>query len=225
MTQVFRFLWSNIGLKVIMAISGTLLSLFLFAHMAGNLLILVSAESYNNYAHMLTSNKLLLYTAEAGLLGLVFAHIVVAIVLTKRNRAARPQAYVVRASSGRSRRSWFSSNMIITGGFVLFFVPYHLWHFKWGPNTPTIQNGIEMRDLAGLVQAEFAQPFEVILYVVAMLVIAGHLLHGVRSLWGTYGVETNKTHQLVYLVSRAFVVLVMGGFAIIPLILFVQSRV
>ncbi len=223
-TRVCSFLASSIGLKIQMAITGTLLSLFLLVHMAGNMLILVSPESFNSYAHALTSNKLFLYTAEAGLIALVLVHIVVAVALTRKNKKARPVPYVVKQNSGRSRRSWYSSNMIITGLFVVFFVSYHLLHFKWGTSYTTIQGEGEIRDLARLVIEEFAQPMEVAIYVIAMLVIGFHLLHGVRSLFATYGLETNRTHCLIYAVSRLFVFVVMGGFTLIPLVLFFLPR-
>jgi len=222
-TRLCSFLKSSIGLKILMAVSGTGLCLFLLAHMAGNLLVLYSYEAYNNYAHTLTSNKILLYTAEAGLIAVVLLHIVVAIALVRKNRAARRIPYQVKTNSGKSRRSWFSSNMIITGGFVLFFIPYHLWHFKYGEQPPIVQGGIEMHDLSSLVKAEFSEIGQVILYVIAMLVIGFHLLHGVRSLFATLGAETNRTARFVYLVSRGFVFVVMGGFAIIPIILFIRA--
>lgn len=223
MCKFIQFFKSNIGLKFCMAVSGTLLCLFLLVHMAGNLLILADAQVFNDYAYALTKNKILLYVAEAGLLGIVGLHIVAAVVLARRNRAARPQAYQVKTNSGLSRRNWFSSNMIITGGFVVFFLVYHINHFKFGPEYQTVQNGVPMRDLARLVEHEFTEAYEVILYVVAMLVIAFHLFHGVRSLFATFGAESGKSMRLIQAISYSFVVLVMGGFILIPLTIFLSA--
>jgi succinate dehydrogenase / fumarate reductase cytochrome b subunit len=42
---------SSITLKLVMAGTGILLVLFLFAHMAGNLKIFVGTEAFDHYAH------------------------------------------------------------------------------------------------------------------------------------------------------------------------------
>jgi len=203
-----------------MASSGMLLALFLLAHVAGNLVILLSASKFNEYAHMLTSNLPLLYAAEAGLIAITLIHIAVAIQITRMNKTARPIAYQVKQNTGRSRRWWGSSNMGITGTFILLFIIYHILHFKFGANYTTIENGVEVRDLARLVFEEFKEPFEVGLYVVAMILIGMHLMHGFRSIWDTMGLNDSKRDCLIKNATRLYVVLVFGGFLAIPLWIF-----
>lgn len=216
------FLTSSIGRKVLMSATGMGLSLFLLMHVAGNLLILVNAEKFDEYAHMLTSNPLLL-PAELGLLALIALHIYMAIRLTRQNKAARPVAYQVRANTGRSRRWWPSSNMGITGTLILAFIVYHIIHFKYGTNTMVERGGVQMRDLSGLVKSEFQELSEVIIYVTAMVVIMLHLLHGVRSVWDTLGVAKTKCDYFFLWLSRIFVVGVMSAFILIPLSLYFRS--
>jgi len=203
-----------------MSFSGMLLALFLVAHMSGNLLILVSHSKFNEYAYLLTSNKLLLFSAEAGLIALLALHVWMAISVTRRNRAARPIPYAVTTNSGRSRRWWGSSNMGITGTFILLFVIYHLIHFKFGPHYTTVQGETEMRDLAKLVFDEFQKPVEVFLYVAAMILIGFHLLHGIRSMFDTLGLNQTKWDKTILRFSYAYVLIVFGGFIIIPLAIF-----
>lgn len=203
-----------------MASSGMLLALFLVAHMAGNIVILVSASKYNEYSYALTANKLLLFTAEAGLIALLLVHLVVAIQLTCRNRAARPVPYAMKSNTGRSRRWWASSNMGVLGTLVLIFIIYHLIHFKFGTHYVTTENGVEMRDLAKLVFEEFKEPFEVCLYVAAMIVVGMHLAHGFRSIWDTLGINDSKRNRLIRMLTHLYIVVVFGGFISIPLWIF-----
>lgn len=205
-----------------MSLTGMALSLFLLLHLAGNLMILANAQKYNEYSHMLVTNPLIL-PAEFGLIALVALHIYMAIRLSRQNRAARPIAYEVRANTGRSRRWLGSSNMGITGSLILAFIVYHIIHFKFGEFIPTVQGGVEMRDLASLVKHEFSEEGEVALYVIAMVVIMLHLLHGLRSIWDTLGVATTVWDKVFLWVSRIFVVGVMGGFILIPLMLYFRS--
>jgi len=203
-----------------MAISGLLLLLFLLAHVLGNLEILINPEAYNAYGHALTSNKALLYTAEVGLITAFLAHFFAALIVTKRNRKARQIPYQVKVNSGRSRRSWMSSNMIFSGLFVLVFIVVHLINFKFGENTSTVQNGVEMRDLAGLVISEFQRPLMAGFYVIAMLILGAHLIHGVWSAFSTIGAEAPRYRCLIKMISYGYVVVVVGGFLLIPIWIF-----
>ena len=206
-----------------MALTGLGLSLFLLAHVAGNLIILVSTEAFNQYAFTLTSNLALLYTAEAGLIALFVVHIWMAIQLTRRNRASRPVPYYKVTNTGRSRRFWGSSNMAISGFAILAFVVYHIMHFKFGPSYPIMQGETEMRDLARLVFEEFAKPSQVAIYEIALLLLGTHLWHGFRSLWDTLGVGTSKCDRMIKCITRAYVLVVIGGFMIIPLWIYIAG--
>jgi succinate dehydrogenase / fumarate reductase cytochrome b subunit len=206
-----------------MALTGLGLALFLLAHVAGNLVILVSTTAFNQYAHALTSNLALLYTAEAGLIALFVVHIVLAIQLTRRNRAARPVAYYRVSNTGRSRRFWGSSNMAISGLVILIFIVYHILHFKFGPSYSTIEGETPMRDLARLVFEEFAKPSQVAIYEIALLMLGMHLWHGFRSLWDTLGVGTSRCDKLIKRITHAYVIVVIGGFMMIPLWIFLTG--
>ena len=72
-----------------MAITGLLLCGFLVVHLAGNVLLYVGPEAYNEYAHALHKQKALLAVAEAGLLLLFVVHIWLAWCTHRENCAAR----------------------------------------------------------------------------------------------------------------------------------------
>ncbi len=214
MSAVATFLASSIGRKLLMALTGLLLILFLVTHLAANLLILVDGAAYNDYSHALISNPLI-YIAEFGLVALFVAHFASGIVIFMRGRSARPENYRDdRWAGGNSNKSFSSSTMILTGAFFLLFVPLHVWGFKFGTYYDA-GNGI--RDLHRLVIEEFQNPLLVGFYVVGMILLGFHLWHGFGSAFESLGV----THRKALRRSGNLIATVLaGGFMIIPLAIY-----
>jgi succinate dehydrogenase / fumarate reductase cytochrome b subunit len=218
MSQVARFLRSSIGRKVLMAVTGLGLITFLVAHLAGNLLVFVGPEAFNEYSHALVSNKLV-YLAEAILLIAFVAHFVSGFGVTRQSRAARPVGYAVKRRAGHtSNKSLASTTMIVSGLVLLAFVPLHLYTFKFGAWYET-GGDPATRDLYRLVVEVFQDPLHVAWYVVAMVVIGFHLWHGFGSGIETLGVGRHP----VRLAGKILAVVLAGGFAIIPVVLFVAG--
>jgi succinate dehydrogenase / fumarate reductase cytochrome b subunit len=210
----------SIGRKVLMAASGLLLIGFLVTHLSGNVLLFVGPAAFNDYSHALVSNHFI-YLAEVGLLTLFVLHLAAGIAVTWANRRARPHGYAVKRRAGHtSNKSWASTTMIVSGLVVLAFVPLHLLTFKFGAWYQDPRNP-EVRDLHRLVVEVFRDPLYVAWYVVAMLVIGFHLWHGFASGIETLGVASRRP---VRHFSRLLAVVLAGGFAIIPLVLFAQGR-
>jgi succinate dehydrogenase / fumarate reductase cytochrome b subunit len=213
---MISFLSSNIGKKILMALTGLGLIVFLITHLLGNLLVFKSAEAFNNYSHSLITNPFIL-VAELGLLALFILHVVTAIIFTKKNREARPEKYHLKKMADHtSRKGLASSTMILSGLIVLIFVPLHLWDFKYGSSYTSAANP-EVRDLHRLVLEEFSEPGEVIWYVVAMIVIGFHLSHGFGSAFESLGVHYRKGLRRF---GQVLAVAIAGGFALIPVLLF-----
>jgi succinate dehydrogenase / fumarate reductase cytochrome b subunit len=219
MGRLLVFLGSTIGRKVLMGATGLLLIGFLVAHLAGNLLLFVGPEAFNDYSEALVSNPLI-YVAELGLLGLFVAHLASGIAVTLQNRAARPIGYHHQASAGHtSHKSIASSTMILSGVVVLAFVPLHLWTFKFGTHyvSPTDPG---VRDLHRLVIEAFQQPLYAGWYVLAMIVIGFHLWHGFGSGLESLGVTSRKPLRIV---GQVLAVVLAGGFLLIPLVIFLRG--
>src|SRR3989454_176486 len=92
-----RLVRSLIGKKVIMAVTGVILLLFVIAHLLGNLKVFQGAEHFNAYAAGLRTlgapffpRGLLLWVARIVLVGAVCAHIWAAIAVTRASWSARP---------------------------------------------------------------------------------------------------------------------------------------
>src|SRR5262245_18693534 len=86
---------SSLGKKYIMAITGFLLFVFVIAHMLGNLQVYLGRDQMNEYAALLASKPMLLWTARVGLFITAMLHILSAMLLAAENRAARPEPYSI----------------------------------------------------------------------------------------------------------------------------------
>src|SRR5947207_892357 len=59
MSPLRQFLSSTIGTKILIALTGLAFFAYLIIHLAGNLLIFVGGDAFNEYAHKMTGNALL----------------------------------------------------------------------------------------------------------------------------------------------------------------------
>lgn len=215
------FLRSSIGRKYLMGVTGAVWAGFVFGHMAGNLLMFVSADAYNAYGHAIVSSPLL-YVIEGVLLGSLLVHIVCAVTLVLDNRRARPQAYA-QTSVGVKAASLASRTMALTGSLILAFVIYHLITFKYGPVYMTSIGGVEMRDLHRLVVEVFSSPLYVTWYVVCLILLGFHLRHGVGSIFQSLGWMNNRSRPLIQKISWIYGGVVAAGFLSQPIFIFLQS--
>ena len=78
---------STIGKKVIMAVTGLLLVLFVIGHMAGNLQVFIGPAKMNAYAAFLKGLGELLWLVRIGLLVAVLLHILMALQLTRDRKS------------------------------------------------------------------------------------------------------------------------------------------
>lgn len=215
---------SSIGSKILIALTGLGLAVFLIGHLAGNLLFLAGPEAFNHYAHSLVSNPLV-YVAEAGLLAVFFLHVAKTVASQLANRAARPERYAVRAwaksKNPTSRKSLASSTMIVTGVVTALFVVTHLATFKFGP---VYESADGIRDLYRLQLEVFSSPIYVLFYLLAMGIIFFHLWHGLSSAAQSLGIDHAQWTPRILVAGRVLALGIAGGFFIIPVYTFLLSR-
>lgn len=215
---------SSIGSKLLIALTGLALFVFLIGHLAGNLLFLAGPAAFNEYAHALISNPLV-YVAEAGLMAVFLVHVAKTVAGVLANRGARPTRYAVhrwaRTKNPKSRKSVASTTMILTGTITALFVVTHLATFKFGAYYETAAG---IRDLYRLQLEIFSAPGYVLFYVLAMAVIFFHLWHGLTSAAQSLGVDHPRWTPRLLGLGRILSVVIAGGFLIIPIYTFVLSR-
>jgi succinate dehydrogenase / fumarate reductase, cytochrome b subunit len=206
---------STVVTKVLVAVTGLGLFLFLVGHLAGNSLLYFGPASFNAYAHLLITNPLLI-PAEIGLAGLFLLHIYKTATMWYGNRQARPVAYESkRWAGGTSRKSVSSSTMIWTGTATALFLVIHLRTFKFGPYYDAAEPGV--RDLHRLVIEIFSVPLYVGFYFFAMVLLGYHLWHGVGSAFESLGASSARQAPRLLLLSKLIAVFIAGGFFAIPL--------
>ena len=97
-----KFLFSSIGKKIQVAVTGILLSLFLLFHLMNNLVLFTGADNFNQMVLFLEGIKPLIRIMEFGLLVVILTHVINAIYLTISNKKAATTRYSVDASATSS---------------------------------------------------------------------------------------------------------------------------
>lgn len=213
-------LWSSvIGKKVVMAVTGAVLILFVLAHMAGNLKIFNGPEEINAYSRFLREvgwpelgYGQLLWIVRTVLLICAALHIIAATQLTILNRQARPVDY---GSRKNVETSWSALTMRWGGVLLAIFIVFHLFHFTGG------MVGFQPGQFEHLmVYQNVIAGFQVVpislFYILAMVALCLHLDHGIWSMLQTLGwVNTDNTGSL-RLVSRLIALVIFAGFVSVP---------
>jgi succinate dehydrogenase / fumarate reductase cytochrome b subunit len=211
-----RFWRSQVGKKIVMAVTGLIGVGFTVGHMVGNLQIFEGAEKINAYGRFLHETVgTELWLVRAVLLGAVILHVVAAVQLTRQAQASRPQAYRGR----RSQVSTLASRTMRIGGFLLLvFIIVHILHF-----TTRSFPGYDRMDPAGgvdvyhnLVRA-FRNPLWTLAYVVSMVFLGLHLYHGFWSSFRTLGAAKATAHPLKRRAALVLAAIIFVGFTVVPL--------
>lgn len=204
------WLTSSIGRKFIMALTGLFLITFLCLHLLINAFSMFSKELFNEASHFMATNPLIQvmqYVLAAGFI----LHIGMAIALSRRNKAARPQNYVFNKPGESAPLS--SRSMVYTGLLVLIFLVLHIKDFfvelKFGDMTG--------RTDYDLLTAVFALPYYTLIYVVAFVFLGLHLNHGFQSSFQSLGARHQKYTPIIKKLGTAFSLLVAIGFSAIAL--------
>jgi succinate dehydrogenase / fumarate reductase cytochrome b subunit len=181
-----------------------------------NLLVFQGPDQINAYSRFLHGTGGALWAARLVLLAAVGLHIVAAVQLTGRRRAARPIAYVER----QPQVSTLASRTIRWGGgLILVFLVFHILHFTLGTVHPSFVEGDPYHNVA----AGFANPLVVAFYEAAMAAVGLHLYHGIWSSGRSLGVSTASPHPLRRQLALALGLIVWAGFAVIPIAVYVGA--
>lgn len=212
---VDKYFKYSIGKKQVMGVLGLLLCAFAFGHMTGNFLVFQGAEKFNAYGdflHNLPAFRLI----ELSLAALFIAHIVMGIVLAVQNRAARPEGYVSKKSSGGATLG--SSTMAFTGIYFILFLIVHLLNIRFHI-LPTPVAGASEYDVTAAV---LANPGFAIFYVVSSLILGLHLSHGLQSSFQSLGLYNRQYTPLLKKISVLYGIVIAVGYSAIAIFMLVK---
>jgi succinate dehydrogenase / fumarate reductase cytochrome b subunit len=101
---------------------------------------------------------------------------------------------------------------------------YQFWlQMKLGATPMATYDGKEVKDLYALVSAAYENIGFVIFYVVSMVVIGYHLVHGFQSAFQTLGINHRKYTPFIQGLGKAYAILIPLGFAVIPIVMYLKG--
>lgn len=219
---------SSLGRKLVMAVSGCFLVLFLLFHMAMNLAALFSADAYNMICAFLGANWYAL-VGTVVLAGGVLIHFAYALLLTWQNRKARGNVRYAMTVKEKGV-DWASKNMLVIGFIVLCGLGLHLVHFWSKMQFVEIMGGHENSlglaptDGAALIAFTFSKWYNALIYIVWLAAIWFHLTHGVWSMFQTAGWANDKWYPRLKCIANLISTLICGGFALVVVIFFLKEN-
>ena len=199
----WELLGTSVGWKALMAVSGLVLSGWVFLHMAGNLFVFAGPEVLDGYAAAIQGGPLL--WAQRVVTVVAFGvHVAGAAVLTRRARRARQARYRHRLDPQTATPA--SRSMRWGGLAVGLFLVYHVAH-AYGAWHPSYAPGdVYHNTVVGL-----ADPFAGTVYLLATLVFGLHLYHGTWSLFGSLG-QRGPVDRALRRATAIFTAVVTLGF-------------
>ena len=129
-------------------------------------------------------------------------------------------AYQKKELAGHtSRKSLASSTMIASGLLVMVFVVIHVKQFKFG-SFYLVSGSNTVRDLYRTEIEVFRNPLWVGLYVLATLLVALHMRHGISSAFQSLGLDHPRYTRQIVAIGIVVAIAIGGGLAIIPIWVF-----
>ncbi|MCP1250982.1 succinate dehydrogenase cytochrome b subunit [Elizabethkingia sp. S0634] len=216
---------NTLSRKMLMCLTGLFLGFFLLIHFLGNLQLFLPQEQvhlqFNAYSHFLSGNivikivSLVLYTS-------IILHAIDGLVITIKNKKSGG----TYQSDRRGRASkWYSRNMGILGTLILIFLVIHFQNFwyvyKFG-SLPLDDKG--NKDLYILVITVFKEWWYVVIYVISMIALCYHLIHGIYSAVRTLGLFHPKYVKWIKIAGITYSVIISVGFALMPVYVFLTVK-
>lgn len=217
-TNQANFLQSSLGKKLIMGLTGLFLISFLVVHAFINSLIFFNDGGvlFNEGSEFMAHNPVIRVIEIVLFIGIIL-HIVQALILTLQNNKARPVKYAV--NNGKANSKWYSRSMGLLGTLLLIFLIIHLKHF-WVVSrfTDEITSGEET--MYGEMKEVFENPLIVITYVLGVISLGYHLLHGFQSAFQTLGLNHPKYTPFIKALGFWFSIIISLVFASMPIALY-----
>ena len=221
---MFKFYQTTVGKKLVMAISGMVLFIFVLGHMLGNLKIFQGLDAqtgeykidiYGKFlrevGYPLFGHGELLWIVRGILLLALLLHVLAAIQLTLTNKKSRGQGYALQK---QNETTYAARTMRLTGILLLFYIVYHILHFTTGQ---VHFQGFEHGKVYANAVSSFRVLPIVLVYVVSMVLLCFHLYHGVWSGFQTMGLAERFGQKTLQILSKLIAVLILIGYISVPL--------
>ncbi len=210
---------STVGRKLVMAVTGQFMIVYVIAHVIGNYTIFAGA--INAYAEGLRHWPyiVILWSSRALLLLAVILHTSYGIILKFENRKAKPTAYAVTAYRSASLAG---RTMIWSGLVIALYLLFHLLHFTFQVIDPSFgaighPDSLGRPDVLTMVVKGFHQAGIAALYVIGVLALGLHLYHGIESSIQTEGLNNDQSLPVVVNAGIVVSIILFAMYAAIPI--------
>lgn len=210
MARIQAFSSELVGKKVMMALTGLLMYLFIIFHQIANLTIFFGRDVLNDWAFFLDRLGIILWGVRLLLAFSLIWHTVVAFQVWLDGRRARPVGYEVKKDIATS---YAARTMIWTGPLIFAYLVYHIAMFDFQLTGP----GNRLNDIYTNVVMAFRVPWITGVYLAALVILGIHFYHGTWSMLHTFGISNPHYHRLRWILSPAVAAIISLGFILIPL--------
>jgi succinate dehydrogenase cytochrome b subunit len=203
---------STVGKKIVMAVTGAILFLFVIGHLLGNLQVFEGPAKLNAYGAFLHSIGEVLWPVRIILLLAVALHIIATVQLALRKKRARPIGYSRKQAIASS---YASRTMYWSGPIVFAFIIFHLLHLTAGyvhPGAAYIEGDVYHNVVSG-----FQVWWVSLSYIVAICLLGLHLRHGLWSMFQTVGIHQPQHTARLKKAAMVIAVLIVLGYISIPI--------
>lgn len=201
---------SSITKKLIMAVTGGGLVLFLLFHGAMNVVSIFSEDSYRWICEFLGANWYAI-VGTIGLAVLTALHLIYAFILSYQNFKARGrQRYAVNERP--EGVSWASKNMLALGAFILFGLAFHLYDF-WSKMQLAEIKGNAPVDGIDQIKFIFSNNYFSVMYLLWLVAIWFHLSHGIASVMQSIGWSNHVWQRRIEFLGSFFAAIIVLMFA------------
>ncbi len=207
---------STVGRKIIMAITGQILVIFIVFHIAGNSTIFF--QTINAYVVALYGLPVFVWGGRIVLLLAFVFHIWYGAVLKLENYSAKPRSYAVT----QYREATFAGRyQIWTGVVIAVFLIYHLLQFTFQVTNPGIAadahpDALGRPDVFTMVVRSFQQIGISGVYVISLAALGLHLFHGIQSSFQTWGLNSERTLPVIEKTGTVASVALFAWYVAIP---------
>ena len=210
--RAVTFWQSTNGKKVVMAVTGAMMFLFVIGHLLGNLQVFEGPAKINAYSHFLHSIGEVLWIVRGTLIIAIILHIIATVQLALRNKKARQIGYSRKEAINSS---YASRTMYWSGPIVLVFIIFHLLQFTAGYIHP------EAQFIPGDVYHNLVSGFQVwwvsAWYIFAITLLGFHLRHGIWSMFQSVGIAHPRHTQTMKRAALLIATLIVLGYISIPI--------
>lgn len=181
------------------------LGAFYFVHIWTNSTALNGARSFNEHVQTIHDMPYLLFIEIFGIFVPLLFHSIYGILISGEAK--------VNVLSYGYARNWFYMLQRITGGYLFFFLLFHILNFRFG-----LVPGLNLTPVAGnanqayaIVSGEFQITWVMVVYIIGVLATAWHLAYGLFLFAVDWGIVIGERAQTAVLYASLALAVFLGA--------------